>query len=187
MNSRFYGIKTEFIIKDFEECKDIIFMFIINSKKYEFSLLKQNIKAVPTFIAPEYICSKNIEFDLKLITLNMKSHFSNKLFSYKEAPLDIVLTKDFSINSSYFKLVKNIRNIDKRPVWIFYGNSGLGKSYLASLIFEQKSIYETDSSNILPDIIYSDIIVVGNKYKYSLEEIKNRIYGNTKVIEVNFN
>ena len=73
--------------------------------------------------------------------------------------------------------------MDKRPVWIFKGNSGLGKSYLAGIIANSnrvKAVYETDAHKEL------DTIVVGNKYKHSLEEIESKIKGEHEIIYVDF-
>jgi hypothetical protein len=78
---------------------------------------------------------------------------------------------------------------DKRPVWVFKGKSNLGKSYLAHLISNEyeKEVYETDSSERLPDSIIADIVVIGNKYPYAVKDIEEKLYGNNnKVIVVNF-
>ena len=61
--------------------------------------------------------------------------------------------------------IETNRMMDKRPVWIFKGDSGLGKSYIAGIIANsdrEKTVYETDAHEKL-DTIEADIIVVGNK------------------------
>ena len=56
--------------------------------------------------------------------------------------------------------------MEKRPVWIFAGASGLGKSTLGMLLASQgKVIYETDANKELPELILADIIVAGNRHK----------------------
>lgn len=83
---------------------------------------------------------------------------------------------------------KTNRAMDKRPVWIFKGDSGLGKSYIAGIIDNSnrvKRVYETDAHKEL-DTIEADIIVVGNKYKHSLEEIESKIKGKHEIIYVDF-
>lgn len=87
----------------------------------------------------------------------------------------------------------NIRQFNSRPVWIFKGDSGAGKSYLASLLERIKlTVFETDSlpsSNLNTiDVITSDIIVIGNRYDISVEEIKKCVfeYENVNFIEVDF-
>jgi hypothetical protein len=82
------------------------------------------------------------------------------------------------------------RSCDKRRVMIFKGDSGSGKSWLASKIsFDNSiSIYETDSNRNLPSSISSDIIVIGNKYKFSLKDIEKRIFmkENVEIVYLNF-
>lgn len=80
------------------------------------------------------------------------------------------------------------RAMNKRPVWIFKGDSGLGKSYIAGIIANSdraKIVYETDAHEEL-DSIEADIIVVGNKYDHSLEEIESKIKGEHEIIYVDF-
>lgn len=87
------------------------------------------------------------------------------------------------VNLEFFH--QSIRHKAKRPVWIFHGNSNLGKSYLAELI-QGKEIYETDSSPTLPEQITADIVVVGNKYAFSDEDITSRLFGEVEIISVKF-
>ena len=81
-----------------------------------------------------------------------------------------------------------VRAKEKRPVWIFKGESGLGKSYLAGIIENSnrmKTVYETDAHEELT-YINEDIVVVGNKYDHSMDEILAKIQGEHEVIFVNF-
>lgn len=77
--------------------------------------------------------------------------------------------------------------------WIFSGDSNLGKSYISSRISEysQIAIYETDCSDKLEDnVLACDIICIGNKYKFTPEQIKEFVKSkgieDVKYIEVNF-
>lgn len=80
-----------------------------------------------------------------------------------------------------------IRQKDKRVVWIFKGESGTGKTYLSNIIEAgSKSVYETDSNNTLPDEIINSIIVIGNKYEFDIEDVKERIVGDAEVVVVDF-
>ena len=84
--------------------------------------------------------------------------------------------------------IETNRMMDKRPVWIFKGDSGLGKSYIAGIIANSdraKTVYETDAHEKL-ETIEADIIGVGNKYEHSFEEIESKIKGEHEIIYVDF-
>lgn len=92
------------------------------------------------------------------------------------------------VNMELFK-EPNRRQKDKRPVWLFKGGSGLGKTYLANLIGDSnfnKTIYDTDTNTELPDAITSEIIVLGNRYEFKIEDIKERIPSDYELIIVDF-
>lgn len=82
---------------------------------------------------------------------------------------------------------EGMRSLDKRPVWVFYGSSMLGKSHLAASL-RGKTILETDSleNGKLPEVIMEDVVVVGNKYSIDMKELQSKLFGNPKVIEVKF-
>ena len=90
----------------------------------------------------------------------------------------------YNVNMSLFK--KTPRAKDKRPIWIFIGDSNVGKSYIASHLMDL-SVYETDIEEELPEEIIADIIVLGNKYHFTIEEVKERLVGDCEVYLVNFN
>lgn len=84
------------------------------------------------------------------------------------------------------KFRPTVRSMEKRPIWVFYGKSGSGKSTLAHET--NRLTYETDQSAKLPSNLGDyDIIIVGNKFKHSKEEIKKALPKDVKVIWVNFN
>ena len=82
-------------------------------------------------------------------------------------------------------LTSSSKQKNSNIVWIFRGPSGLGKSYLSSML-EGLSVYETDSSKELPDEIHERVIVVGNRYKHNYEDIKSRIINNVELVECVF-
>ena len=88
------------------------------------------------------------------------------------------------VNMDLFEEYK--RAFEKRPVWIFYGDSATGKSTLAYYLRENKVVYETDSSQILPAEIWADIVVVGTKYEFSIPDILARLPEGTEPITVHF-
>lgn len=180
-----YGIRLEFFADIIGTNKDVIFLLKENKKHLEYSLKSNKFRIVQGFIAPNYICKYKKEFCFDILSKGLP--FKNDLISFKKDSYDIILNDEISINSKFFKLAKkNDRVLEKRPVWIFKGDSGLGKSYISSYLVEFKSIYETDSSETLPNVIYDDIIVLGNKYNFSEEDIVSRLYGDVEVIKVNF-
>lgn len=77
------------------------------------------------------------------------------------------------------------RAMEKRPVWIIKGPSGTGKSTLAGHI-KELSVFETDSVDKLPKEIDADVIVLGNRSKFTVNDIKSRLFGEVNVIEVSF-
>lgn len=87
------------------------------------------------------------------------------------------------VDMNYFEELP--RNMKKRPVWIFKGYSGLGKTSLA-IQLENEDVYDTDISSKLPECITESIVVLGNKYNHTLEDIKTRLFGNPEIILVDF-
>ena len=86
-------------------------------------------------------------------------------------------------------LKRTARAMDKRPVWILYGPSGLGKTTVGSLVKNQKvipSVLETDGLDKLPDVITESFIVLGNRSKFTINDVKKRLFGDPKVILVRF-
>lgn len=71
----------------------------------------------------------------------------------------------------------SVRQFDAKPVWIFKGDSGAGKTYLTDFIVRDsnKTKLETDAYEVLPDKIIEDIVVIGNKCEYDVEDITSRI------------
>lgn len=67
------------------------------------------------------------------------------------------------------------RIMKKRPVHIFYGDSCTCKSYLSALT--GKDVLETDALDELPEEIYAEIIVLGNRNKlWTIEDVKSKIF-----------
>lgn len=89
----------------------------------------------------------------------------------------------YSINLELFLPIDG-RYKTKRPVWIFYGDSAMGKSYISALTGKTK--YETDKSENLPKSITADIVVIGNKYKFTIEQISEKLFGDCEIIPVKF-
>ena len=90
------------------------------------------------------------------------------------------------INTELFE--RTTRAMPGRPVWIFTGASALGKSTIGMLLsLSGKEVYETDTSDSLPEVIWADVIVSGRRRGgFPLEEIKRRLPDGVKPILVNF-
>lgn len=90
----------------------------------------------------------------------------------------------YDVDMEFFK--ENGRAKELRPTYIFKGNSGIGKSFLANKISQSGSIvFETDSVDSLPQNIMADVVVLGNKRDFSMQEISKRIF-NSEIIIVSF-
>lgn len=108
------------------------------------------------------------------------------VFTYDECGWDAYYPSGgVSVNMDLFKPLK--RGFEKRPVWIFAGASGLGKSTIAMHAFrEGADVFETDSADELPEVITSDIIVLGNRSGFTLEDVKAKVFGDAEIIVVDF-
>jgi len=80
-------------------------------------------------------------------------------------------------------LTKTPRWTGKRHIYILRGASGIGKSHLASMVGGDShsyshTVYETDKSKKLPsNLKVHDVVVVGNKFKFTIDEIKAKYSG----------
>lgn len=112
--------------------------------------------------------------DLK-ITKEFYGDYSNKVFSVSYDGGDgYYPSGDYTINlEDYF--IKTRRLKSKRPVYIFMGDSGVGKSSLGLMLKDTVKVFETDSVDNLPDSLLEDVIVLGNRSNFTLEDIKTRL------------
>jgi len=148
------------------------------------------IKKVSSFAGVTHVPISDLYFDLDiLIDLGEKeiNDVENNIFSLDSNGGDYYYPGgSATVNMELFKEIN--RNKEKRPVWVFIGDSVAGKSYLSTIIANgdyHKSVYETDAHENI-DQISDDIIVIGNKYPYTLEDIKSHIIGEHEVILVDF-
>jgi hypothetical protein len=115
------------------------------------------------------------------IHLQCVDTLDNEVFYYSHIGGDAYYPSGYyTIDLDNFE--KTARCKETRPVWIWKGQSGAGKSYLSqALVDDNITVYETDSCVELPDHIYADVIVLGNKYAHSVEEIKKRLIDEPEV------
>lgn len=148
------------------------------------------VKAVDSFIGTTHKPIKELTFELNMEPdakeMNLPD-MNNDVFEVDYDGMDSYYPGGLAIvHEDLFEAVN--RNKEKRPVWIFKGDSALGKSYLAGIIANSdrmKTVYETDAHAILGKI-HEDIIVIGNKHKYSVYDVEEHIEGEHETILVDF-
>lgn len=115
---------------------------------------------------------------------NFDGDISNEVFSVDcDGGDNYYPSGNYSIKMEFFKETDRAKNL--RPVWIFKGQSSAGKSFLASKLNEVE-VYETDRNEMLPEKITASVIVLGNKYNYTVEDIKGKLFGEVEINIVDF-
>lgn len=114
----------------------------------------------------------------------------NNVFEYSAEADDSYYPRGgVHINMEVFEKCK--RTFPNRPIWIFYGESATGKSTLGNILSKDgKRVYETDSANNgqLPNTIWADIIIVGNKWKdITIDSVKKHLPKDSTIVNVAFN
>ena len=128
-----------------------------------------------------YIWKENEESEKR----SWDHEIDNDIFSYDYDGGDGYYPSGYGyVKMDRFERLK--RDMNKRPVWIFSGASGLGKSTLGEILGGRKDVFETDSVNELPDEIYADVVILGNRSKFTVEDVIGRLFGKVKVILVSF-
>lgn len=90
----------------------------------------------------------------------------------------------YDVTMELFKA--NGRGKELRPTYVFVGESGIGKSALALKFNEDTIVFETDAYEVLPDKIIADVIVLGNKHKYTIDDLKTKVE-ETELVICSFN
>ncbi len=100
----------------------------------------------------------------------------------------VLLTSKEEVSFCEEMFEKTPRIMEGRPVWIFAGDSALGKSTLGRFLeLQGKIVYETDSDQRLPHVIMADVIVAGNRNKsLTIEDICSRLPEGVEPIFVEF-
>lgn len=99
----------------------------------------------------------------------------NEVFKYSSVGCDEYYPcGGIEINFDYFEEIP--RAMKGRPVYILVGPSGLGKSTLAECLGSYYTVFETDSVDELPEYIAADVIVIGNRSKWTVDDIKDRVW-----------
>jgi hypothetical protein len=108
----------------------------------------------------------------------------NKFFTLHENNDDYYPAANIEIHFDAW--IATGREKDKRQVYVFYGDSAVGKSYIAH--HTDLKVYETDAHKDLEGLDYSyDIVVVGNKYlSHNFEVLQVLSKYNIDIIGVKF-
>jgi hypothetical protein len=109
------------------------------------------------------------------------------VFSYQEGVFDDydkLIRGRFFIQMELFHFIEGTTT--NRLVYILTGNDDFAKLNFAQN--SSKSIFNTDNlaENALPEDITADVVVLGNKHHFTVEQVNANLFGNPKVIEVNF-
>ena len=142
---------------------------------------------VDSFIGMTHKPIKELEFTLLFDEYGIANEIKNDIFYYFNGGDQWYPAGVVEFNEELFEPIN--RNMEKRPVWVFRGDSALGKSYLSGIIANSDrkglSVYETDAHEELTEI-NDNIVVIGNKYNYSIEDIEKHIAGEHETILVDF-
>lgn len=173
---------------------EILLLEDVNKFKYELELKTEyidcygggsevyaNLYRVKDFIGEKHYIPDNLRgyfVDLPIredgdIFIDFGEHFKCDIFEFAES--EDCYYPDGYISIDYSKFMRTIRCKDKRVVYIFRGESGIGKTYLAGFINQREPVFETDIHNKLPFEITDNIIVIGNKHGYTIDDIVSRI------------
>lgn len=131
------------------------------------------LKTVKTFAGKTHKPVKELTLDLgKFVAASSDDSFQCETFYFSEdGGCCYYPSGSYNVNMGLFE---PLRTREKRPVYVFKGDSNLGKSHIGALT--GKTIMDTDSCDSLPDKISDEIIIIGNKHGYSLEDITSRVY-----------
>lgn len=165
------------------------FIIIQNSNRYLLTLENKecdgnyigtaNIKANPKIPFTHQPIEVKEYSDIDIESISEKE-IHNDMFDFYPGKRNI---PTLSVNMNKFKATKRAKN--KRQVYIVYGESGLGKSYVTSFL-KDLSVYETDISESLPKTIKEDVIVIGNRSRFKVDDIISKIHGEFEPILIEF-
>lgn len=110
------------------------------------------------------------------------ANIENEVFEYSEDGGDSYYPSGYVyVNLDLFEELP--RAMKKRPVYIVTGKSGVGKSTLFLNLYDK---LETDSltNGELPNEITESVIVLGNRWPITKNQIIERVFGDAQIIEV---
>jgi len=146
-----------------------------------------NLKRIHTIYCIHSVSNKLLEITLSDQSNTIK--YIDKFTGYNWIPNNEIIIPDIIpgstiYKSNVFEFTESTYNInldhfsptarykEKRPIWLFVGPSGAGKSFIANQVANSMSVYETDVDLVLPDVIIHDIIVIGNRFNHTVDNVK---------------
>ena len=200
IDDKWYGHNCEFTQQPDEFERHILLARLEDDTKVEITLWVEDgecgsgwctarrayieVKEVERFGGYQYLPIKDLVIPDILPTTHSFYDYDNEIFAISFNGEDVYYPSGYyEVDMRLFK--ETIRAKEKRPVWLFKGNSNLGKSFLSDKMIDMTK-YETDSNKDLPEVITESIIVLGNKYHFTIDDIMSRIFGEYELIIVNF-
>lgn len=109
------------------------------------------------------------------------------VFSYQEGGFDSydkLIRGEFYIHMELFDSIEG--STTNRLVYILTGNNDF--AMLNFIQSRSMTVFNTDdlTENVLPKDITADVVLLGNKHHFTVEQVKANLFGNPKVIVVNF-
>lgn len=164
------------------------FYYIKGGKKFETAFMVE--KAVKDEISFEYVS--------RVVGKQEKPLKKFPVFHY--FPRGFLEVPKLDSKNDFFKISKKKIKIDfrkwrstnrrmmKKPLWVFRGESGIGKTFLSSQ-FKNLNVFELDSCKSFKDIYNIelrdfDVLVIGNKNKFSKKDWKDWIDFSRKSVQV---
>lgn len=180
--------------------KNILLLLDKDNEKYELELYEEQgecssgyttaswayakFKNVKSFKGFTHKIIKDIYIDLTFNEFTGIEDCENEVFEFSFDGGDSYYPMGYyQVNVNLFRA--SARAKDKMPIWIFIGASGVGKSYIASHL-KGLTVFETDSYENLPDKITERVIVLGNKYNHTIQDVKDRIKYDCEIHVVEF-
>ena len=128
---------------------------------------------------------KNLRLDVEITEKPNREYASTNIFQVKNFGDEYYPAGTLDVNLDLFDELP--RAMQSKPTWIFVGESGLGKSTLGTILMNADLwVYETDKDEELPNEILADVVVIGNKYDHTLDDVKDRLKDKSNIIVCDF-
>lgn len=137
----------------------------------KFDLYEHNF--LPDLIECDIIILNDNKYDINSVNNIKKKCIGNNEFIY------VNFEEIYYSNSPLYIFRK------KQYVYIFIGDTNLGKSYIAHSL-QNLTVYETDENNSLPDFLDHNIVIINKSTQIDIEDIMSRYNGKNTFFLVEF-